>query len=383
MVVWGALQAVATVFNAADASMGLMATINLVTIVALSGTVVKLTRDYFAQRAAGLEPVFHGADYPELGDRIEHSIWYRDEPKAEPRRVGLGAPSMLDGPGHDAPGRVPMPSVAALAATAAIAAGAACVAAALWMLVSRSGRPAVAPLALVAGVVLLALPGRCRCSHARRTGRRARARGDTVGAVSISADGTRTVAAEPPKPVIAPPPAMPGRPAVKIDIEASEAEPNDTLAAANVAQLGTAIVGELGEGDLDFFAFGMPPGLRGEVVAALTVLEGNAGLTMYDDTGEAIGSMDTPEQISVRTAMLARMIDAPAYYVMVRANPDRPGPAKYHRRWRSAGADYSATATGVSAPKRSGAPASPRAARKRSASSAAMQPMPAEVTAWR
>ena len=120
---------------------------------------MKLTRDYFAQRAAGLEPVFHGADYPELGDRIEHSIWYRDEPKpdAAARRTG-GAPAMLDGPGHDAPGRVPMPSVAALAATVAIAAGAACVAAALWMLVSRSGRPAVAPLALVAGAVLLALP---------------------------------------------------------------------------------------------------------------------------------------------------------------------------------------------------------------------------------
>ena len=53
MVVWGALQAVATVFNAADASMGLMATINLIAIVALSGTVVKLTSDYFAQRKAG------------------------------------------------------------------------------------------------------------------------------------------------------------------------------------------------------------------------------------------------------------------------------------------------------------------------------------------
>ena len=71
MVVWGALQAVATVFNTADASMGLMATINLIAIVALSGTVVKLTRDYFAQRKAGVEPVFHAADYPELGDRIE------------------------------------------------------------------------------------------------------------------------------------------------------------------------------------------------------------------------------------------------------------------------------------------------------------------------
>jgi AGCS family alanine or glycine:cation symporter len=78
MVVWGALQAVATVFNTADASMGLMATINLIAIVLLSGTVVKLTRDYFGQRAQGVEPRFHGRDYPELGDQIDHTIWTRD-----------------------------------------------------------------------------------------------------------------------------------------------------------------------------------------------------------------------------------------------------------------------------------------------------------------
>ena len=78
MVVWGSLQAVATVFNTADASMGLMATINLIAILALSGTVVKLTKDYFEQRKAGKEPIFHAADYPELGDQIEHSIWYRE-----------------------------------------------------------------------------------------------------------------------------------------------------------------------------------------------------------------------------------------------------------------------------------------------------------------
>jgi len=89
MVVWGSLQAVATVFNTADASMGLMATINLVAIVALSGTVVKLTRDYFAQRRTGVEPRFHGADYPELGDRIEHSIWFREEGKATPPAEGV------------------------------------------------------------------------------------------------------------------------------------------------------------------------------------------------------------------------------------------------------------------------------------------------------
>ncbi|PWV95357.1 AGCS family alanine or glycine:cation symporter [Hoeflea marina] len=78
MVIWGSIQSVATVFNAADASMGLMATINLIAIMLLSGTVVKLTRDYFDQRKAGLAPVFHAADYGELKGKIDDTIWNRD-----------------------------------------------------------------------------------------------------------------------------------------------------------------------------------------------------------------------------------------------------------------------------------------------------------------
>jgi alanine or glycine:cation symporter, AGCS family len=78
MVIWGSLQNVATVFDTADAAMGLMATINLLAILALSGTVVKLTKDYFDQRRAGSEPTFHAADYPELGGKIDASIWSRD-----------------------------------------------------------------------------------------------------------------------------------------------------------------------------------------------------------------------------------------------------------------------------------------------------------------
>ena len=76
MVIWGALQAVGTVFNFADASMGLMATINLVAIVALSGVVVKLTRDYTAQRRMGREPRFHIAAHPDLAGRgVDETIW--------------------------------------------------------------------------------------------------------------------------------------------------------------------------------------------------------------------------------------------------------------------------------------------------------------------
>ena len=75
MVVWGAREAVLTVFNAADASMGLMATINLIAIVLLSGTVSKLTRDYFAQRRQGLVPRFRSADFPELDRQLDNDIW--------------------------------------------------------------------------------------------------------------------------------------------------------------------------------------------------------------------------------------------------------------------------------------------------------------------
>ena len=74
MVVWGAYESVTTVFNAADATMGLMASVNLVAIVALSGLVVKLTRDYFEQQRKG-QPRFDPAQYPELDGKIDGEIW--------------------------------------------------------------------------------------------------------------------------------------------------------------------------------------------------------------------------------------------------------------------------------------------------------------------
>ncbi|MEC4723363.1 sodium:alanine symporter family protein [Noviherbaspirillum sp. CPCC 100848] len=77
MVVWGSYESATTVFNAADASMGLMATINIVSIALLSGTVVKLTRDYSTQRKAGRRPEFHLGDYPELAKGVDASIWSR------------------------------------------------------------------------------------------------------------------------------------------------------------------------------------------------------------------------------------------------------------------------------------------------------------------
>jgi len=84
MVVWGAYESVTTVFDAADAAMGLMATINLVAICLLSGVVVKLTRDYFAQKAVGT-PEFNAKDYPELAGKIDADIWGKaDSPEQAP-----------------------------------------------------------------------------------------------------------------------------------------------------------------------------------------------------------------------------------------------------------------------------------------------------------
>ncbi len=77
MVVWGGYQSVSTVFDAADASMGLMATINLVAIVLLSGLVSRLASDYVAQKRAGRKPVFLAETMPELKGEIDQEIWSR------------------------------------------------------------------------------------------------------------------------------------------------------------------------------------------------------------------------------------------------------------------------------------------------------------------
>jgi AGCS family alanine or glycine:cation symporter len=77
MVIWGAMESVATVFNAADASMGLMATINLVAILLLSGLVVRLARDYASKRHRGEEPLFLASEMPELAGQIDPEIWRR------------------------------------------------------------------------------------------------------------------------------------------------------------------------------------------------------------------------------------------------------------------------------------------------------------------
>ncbi len=71
MVFWGALQTVEMVFSAADASMAVMATLNLIAIVLLAPKVTLLTKDYIKQLKEGKEPLFDASEHPELGDGID------------------------------------------------------------------------------------------------------------------------------------------------------------------------------------------------------------------------------------------------------------------------------------------------------------------------
>lgn len=75
MVMFGSLATLPTVWALADVSMGLMAIVNLVAIILLSGIVVKLAKDYNNQLKAGKVPTFDANDYPELKSQLEDGIW--------------------------------------------------------------------------------------------------------------------------------------------------------------------------------------------------------------------------------------------------------------------------------------------------------------------
>lgn len=95
VIVWGVYSKVQLVWDAADAAMALMASINLVALLMLSGVVVALTRDYDAQLAKGRLPEFDARLHPSFGDGVDPGIW----------RVRDGArPDMAAGPTSEAEG---------------------------------------------------------------------------------------------------------------------------------------------------------------------------------------------------------------------------------------------------------------------------------------
>ncbi|PSJ45966.1 alanine/glycine:cation symporter family protein [Zobellella taiwanensis] len=75
MVMFGSIGELPTIWAMADASMGMMALINLVAILLLSGVAIKLARDYNDQLKLGKVPTFDAAKYPELNRQLEEGIW--------------------------------------------------------------------------------------------------------------------------------------------------------------------------------------------------------------------------------------------------------------------------------------------------------------------
>ncbi len=75
MVMFGAVSKIDVVWALADASMGMMALVNLVALLLLSNIAIKVIKHYKTQRKAGIEPNFIAADFPELTGKIEEGIW--------------------------------------------------------------------------------------------------------------------------------------------------------------------------------------------------------------------------------------------------------------------------------------------------------------------
>jgi AGCS family alanine or glycine:cation symporter len=74
----GSVASLDDVWAIADVTMGLMATVNLIAVLALTGVTVKVLRDYDRQRKAGLDPVFDRESVPGLKGL---QVW---EPDPEP-----------------------------------------------------------------------------------------------------------------------------------------------------------------------------------------------------------------------------------------------------------------------------------------------------------
>ncbi|HFQ4851848.1 sodium:alanine symporter family protein [Vibrio sp. IRLE0018] len=75
LVGFGAVAPLPVVWALADVSMGMMAIVNLVAILLLSGIVIKLAKDYNRQLKAGKLPTFNPDDFPELKSQLEDGIW--------------------------------------------------------------------------------------------------------------------------------------------------------------------------------------------------------------------------------------------------------------------------------------------------------------------
>lgn len=75
MVMFGSVAKISLVWNLADVSMGLMATVNIVALLLLSGLAIRVINDYREQINAGKTPEFDRSKFPELMDQLDDDIW--------------------------------------------------------------------------------------------------------------------------------------------------------------------------------------------------------------------------------------------------------------------------------------------------------------------
>lgn len=80
MVMFGAVAKIVFVWNLADVSMGLMATVNIIALLMLSGIAIRVINDYRHQIKAGKVPEFDPNKFPELKNQITEDIWPSLEP---------------------------------------------------------------------------------------------------------------------------------------------------------------------------------------------------------------------------------------------------------------------------------------------------------------
>ncbi len=75
MIIWGTMGNLPTVWAFADASMGVMALINLIAILILSGLVIRIMDDFDEQMSVGLTPVFDRSKFPFLDRTMDKDVW--------------------------------------------------------------------------------------------------------------------------------------------------------------------------------------------------------------------------------------------------------------------------------------------------------------------
>ncbi|MFQ6370254.1 alanine/glycine:cation symporter family protein [Shewanella sp. YIC-542] len=91
MVMFGAVAKISVVWHLADLSMGLMALVNILALVLLSGVAMRVINDYREQLYAGVTPVFDKRKFPDLQAQIAEDIWNGEPAKTVEEAVPVKA----------------------------------------------------------------------------------------------------------------------------------------------------------------------------------------------------------------------------------------------------------------------------------------------------